>query len=372
MIDRYVGPLGDDLLWSDAWNTLVAASPLADDYDFEEIGSLNENVAWPGGNVDFNGHHVRWYCRWENSHQGNPAQGYVTELSNAAARLQIRTIGETFADTFTIENIHINQTVAGNVTLVSIGPNIVADTGFNINVKNMILKGAWAGGATIGLHVSSSWSKIDISNIKMYNLAYGLDARFVGSWVSGVSHEGWHVVENMVVYLTGEIGIQTPQGDEWGRYWNFKNCVACENSGGLLDGDWITKPLPIPSNIYVELISCADGDGTIETYYPNRTNCVGNIVPLNEFASLVYPDSDFLDLKEGTFAASFTRNPAGNLKIKKDCEFTPSVVFTPGSASLGINGAAPQIPGHDTDIGGRPIPGGDDLYSIGAFEQQYS
>ena len=150
--------------------------------------------------------------------------------------------------------------------------------------------------------------------------------------------------------------------------WELRNCVAVD--GDPADPVTPTKDWGVVAPNRHKLYNCAGSDGTLTTSVVLvKDNPVDNIVEADEFASMVDTDADFWFLKQGNLAVAFTREPPGTLFVNEECKFTPEVVLTPGSLRLGQSGAASTL--ETLDINGKPRPGPDGYYSIGAHEQQY-
>lgn len=344
LIQRTFGNVGgsDYLTVSDWWTALVGLSPLADDYEFMQVAETNEPT-WPGGNIDLNGHSIRMYCPWVDSHQGDPTQGYKVNLSLSGSRLSFLFLNASLSDYFTIENIHIEQQITAYQYLLTIGVNLVTTYGLNIDAKNLIIKGAGPLSG-VGLNFNSNYSKINAYNIKISSVDVGFLAR-LGGW-AGVDHTDWHKAELVTVYKVGSRGIQTPSGDALGYEWEFRDCIACENANYINDYDWRANPLPGPANTRIYLYNCADKDGSIAAFYPNAFNCVGGIDPTTEFESLDYANSNWLKPKKGSYSGG----------------------YIPGS-TIGISGLLPTLT--STDIAGLSLPDPAGFYPIGAHVQEY-
>ena len=81
MTHRTFGAGGDDAGIVEAWTYLASVSPLDDNYVYRQVGNCTVNNNWPNqslavNRVDLNGHSVKFYCPYANSHKGDPTKGY--------------------------------------------------------------------------------------------------------------------------------------------------------------------------------------------------------------------------------------------------------------------------------------------------------
>ena len=378
---RTVGVGGDFADWSAAWIWLCTIDPLGDDYEFEQISDCTINNTWPAtagvpaNQIIFNGYSIRFYCPWENSHQGNPTKGFRTYVNGGNGQLDI--VGNTSVinqDRFYIENLYIEQTTNDNITLLRLYMETGGlGNGLNFYVNNMLIKGFSTVGAT-GVSCPAHDSIYKVSNCKIWNMRVGFigTSDGTGGALPPDNRVEPNTLENITIYNTsnGTGGIHLRGISSQQRIFEVRNVVSCLNSAGF---SWPHAAGAIFSSVTNWIYNCADDDNSIAIVvaagFNNASDTVPNIVAANEFASLVDTETDFLDLIWGLASLNAAGVPVEG-KAPLDVRFNADILFSGGAESLGRAGIAPTI--QDTDISGRPIPGYDDAYSIGAQEQAYT
>lgn len=359
MIYKTVGAAGDYASWKEAWDSLAAAGPLSDDYEFRQISDCTINNNWPVTQVNINGKSIRFYVEWADSHQGDPTKGYVTYVNGNAGFLRLQTTAASLPGIITVENLYIRQTTTSNIELLRVGVGGNLDT-LVVYQKNLLIRG---NSVNVGRGVSWIGNRIEvyISNCKIWNIRDPFWGSFI-STVPGDDMTGKHIAENIT------IGQHASTSAFWlpntlGMEWILRNSVA--TGGAPPFRDYYGQP-----GYKHQVYNCAGSDGTLTTSnYLIKQNIIDNIVDTDQFDSVLDTDSTFWFLPLGSFGVGFYRRPSGNLLVNQECKFTPEVTITPGSSELGENGTTSTL--QNTDIAGESRPGADGFYAIGAHEQQY-
>jgi len=281
-----VGIGGDYTRWSDAWYYLMGIPLLLDDYEFRQISNILENH-WPtvgAGNLDMNGHSVKFYCAWEDSHQGDPTKGFVTTLDGTRGRISMRTAAPYVqADTCIVENLWLQKTgfLTGGIGILGAGA-WGAGSPITINFNNLLITGEGNGD---GIDLPGKEAYVEIYNCKIWNVDTGIACNAGGS---GTAYPGRRVMENVTSGLNSDFGLVF--SDTKSSEWVVRNCVAYNNT----TSDW--KHVGGPG--YIKFFNCADSDGTAE-----GVGVIHNIVPGDEFQYHLLADegeANFLKLVDGT------------------------------------------------------------------------
>ena len=163
-----VGTGGHYTDWADVWNALVAVGALTNDYEFEQISDVTV-TAWPNTTLLANqyipnGHSVKFYCPFENSHQGNPNAGYRTYLSGANGKLVMAVNTANAGNFLTVENLNIVQLTNNNNHLLNVySGSLAANIMLTVSINNILIKG-FAGTNSVGLYCPGSQDYYRISN----------------------------------------------------------------------------------------------------------------------------------------------------------------------------------------------------------------
>lgn len=351
---RTFGTGGTHLTIQAAYQYLQSIMPLTNDYGFAQVGNCTE-IGWPGWpNLNLNGHYVKFFCPFESGHQGDPTKGYKITVNGPS--LAFRGEGP-ISSQFIFDGLYFDKIDNINQNLLELGSWWAAST-TNVQtyiLRNIIFKSTnptAAGGRAI------KPTSTQYNAFKFFNLKFKLFNQAICSQIGG-GIAADHIIENVTIDECGE-------GISWsgiGQAWDIRNsvCVNCLTNGwGALGGGG-------NNNLY----NCADDDNSMAASGANLINCKPNIIPADEFQSTDITNSDWLKLKEGNASLDGGASPTkGKYPLKVG--FNANVLFQDYAPNLGKNGAAPSISDNDTDIAGKPRPGYDDAYSIGAHEQQYS
>jgi len=318
-------------------------APLPDDYTFLQVGDSTETPRVLFSNIDSN---KKIYITTDTPHNGNPNVGHLMSLSPGANYGWWILAGD-----ICIHGLHTIRTApTGGVNPVSFQCQYSGGCGpLYVDFYDNILDGN--GVEETGIQAGSAFGgglgRYRVYNNKIYDCFYEIGC--------SIMLDEEHLIENNTVYRTG---------------WALNTIgIAAHGFGGTCNA-------MIRNNV------CANHHydfNAIGVFYTMETNASkdasGNvgltgIVEADEFESLNELSDDFLRLKAGIIAASFTRNPPGNLVVKQNCKFTPNVQFNSASPILGQGGSAPSLAILDGE--GFARPGVDSLYSIGCHELQYS
>jgi len=354
-----VGPVaGDYADWAAVITYLATVDPLADDYYFTQTEDCAVNNNWPnqavaGNRVDFNGHTVHFLTA--NSPNGDPTTGLITYLTGANGMVDILVENATVNDHFLMDGLYFRQTAVNNVQLVRVSTWDGA-AGITMDIRDVLVRG-FVVGVAIGLSLGSRASYLNCSNCNVWRVheAFYFFDNFGGILV----YPGRKVVEECTASQHSQRGFRF--GAFGSEEMIVRNIVAMDGAGGG-GGNFDIEGNVMGINC--NLFNCADSDGTAL-----GTDIVHNIVKANEFESLLDTNADFMNLKKGSVAADFSREPAGNVSVNQSIKFTPTVVLTPGAATLADTGMAPTI--QSVDIKGLPIPDKNGDYPIGAHVTEY-
>lgn len=347
MIKYKVGIGGHYTDWADAWTALCGLDPLTDDYEFEQISSFTINN-WPNmglaaNYVNLNGYSVKFYCKFENAHQGNPTKGYITSLSGANGIIDMRFSNTNVARyNVYIENLYIRQ-ITNNDNLLFRVQSSAAGGGnaLNVNVKNIMIEG-FSNLVSIGIYCIHQDDWYRFSNIKIWNVKQGFDGT-PGSFGGLVPSDRAtnSIFENMSVYNTsmglnwGGIHTGSTVASALVRGKTFINCVSCANTSNY--SWWHTN------NAKYLLYNCADDDNRIVTGGGLAYNCQANIVEANEFESLLDTNPEFLNLSKGYLNVTANFVPTkGQAPLR--IQFNPDVEYKYRTGLLlPVNGIAPIL-----------------------------
>lgn len=200
------------------------------------------------------------------------------------------------------------------------------------------------------LHIddgSLRWTNATISNCKAYN--YGT---FLGAGSFGALQKV--TIENTTIhgcYYGMYFGNLNPTTDFNGRN------IICSGSVGF----------DFRNNLAgVNLINCADSDGSIITSGANQTNCKSNIIPSDEFESLVSTSDDFLKLKlidAYVRISVIPRRGPAPLKVK----FNNNIEYSVAGKILPAGGIVPTL--ETKDLAGN-LYGEFGFYPIGCYNAE--
>ena len=281
---RTVGVGGNFANWQAAWEYLQTIDPLTDNYEFEQISDVTE-IGWPvTPDVELNSFYVKFYCPWENCHQGDPTRGYKTYITTGMT-MGLRGNGAIDSQVI-VGGLFFDRTDGINQNVLYLGSWFAASM---VNVQtyrlnNLIFKStttAANGGRAIRA-TSSRGNAYHFSNNKIKLFNQGIST-FIGA---GAGAE--HVIEHCSIDECGE-------GIGWGvsERWDIKNCVCvnCATQGwGTLGGGG-----------YNNLYNCADDDGSLGASGANLIDCIQNITPADEFQSTDFNNPNWLKLNDGTY-----------------------------------------------------------------------
>jgi hypothetical protein len=353
MITKTVGAGGDYALWSDAWNYLCSIDPLTDDYEFRQISTITEN-AWPdvtiaANKLDANGHSIKFYCDFADSHKGDSTKGFITNLSGAGGRINFYFITSNF--TMTCENIyfkHLTDTTQalGLFSILSIG----TITQY-FYAKNILIEGKYTSNTSDAFSMPAQClnSYVYVSNIKIWNCYDGISCGIAGS-ASTVLLQNFF--ENISI-KTVRYGVELISGQN--IYINFKNCVAFGATGGG-SYDWAAG-----INAQKQTLNnCADSDNSIANGTSTNVNCITGITSA-DFLSVVSTSSDFLRLNQFSYLSSSSPIYLGTSKT-----FSVDISCT---SKLWKTGTAAISAWNTEDIIGNQRPNNDGTVCIGAYEK---
>jgi len=334
MADLYLGTLGGEdwstvkamLEWFDA-NPAGANRTVYITSDVADTVPVNSPIAIKMGAYELN-----FTIDGDDWHKGDPNAGHVITLGDDCTFQITRGAGD--SGPITVEKLRIFKS-AGNST-ADISALYIYDLGGNPNAYNnyydLMVRGnrGIGGSGDYGIRGSNrNTGRFDIRRCVVWNC---LGTGFYFNWTSG-SPGSWYTrtMKNCISYLN-DIGFHCDD-DGVDMIWHFYNSWACEN----VTQDFVYYADNIHEN-------CADSDSTLPVAISNQRG----ITIANEVQSTDITSADFLKLIDGIITISTS---------------------TPGSTALGQTGIDSGL---TVDIIGNSIPGNDNLYSIGPFEQQHT
>lgn len=375
-----VGADADHAKWSDAWNYLTGIDPLGNDYEFKQISDITED-AWPDTTVNankihLNGHSIKFYCPWNDSHQGDPTRGYVTYLSGGQGQFRAHFfLDDLHTSVLRYENLYFRQITNNDEQLFL--PAIrdgVGDRTLQLLTCycNDILVRGYATHSSIALMAPDGEVIYRISNCKLWNTEYGLytPATVLTPILPYDGRVNRNEFENITVFDTAPPAfngaIQTRGTNVNQRICNFRNCCSIQ---AFLNRSWTPTVASNMNYIY----NGANDDGSIAamvwTGANNAVDCIPDpIVPADAFISLDDTNENFLKLIAGNVTAEGTADKSRG-KAPLEVAFKSNINFNSPSI-LGKTGMKPTL--QLKDISGNERPGDDNLYSIGAEELQYN
>jgi hypothetical protein len=341
-----VGVGGHYTDWADAYNALCAIDPLNDDYEFEQISDVTVTV-WPNINLvvnqlDANGHTVRFYCSESNSHQGNPTKGYITYLSGANGKIDMR-----FANcaglrpNAFLENLYIRQITNNDIGLITAQAWTFGDTSaINAYFVNMLIRGYIVTSGR-GINCTHQDTMYRLRNCKIWNIKIGVYGT-AGSYGGLVPADRAinSIIENVTVYNTNLQGINTGLASTLTRGKTFSNCCSFNNA---LNAAWahLNSPTKLICN------NCADDDSSIDDNGGVANNCLLGIDENNDFESTDDTNPDFLSLKKGALAVSADPTPDKG-KAPLRVRFNSDIDYLwPAGMQLYNGGAVPSLSVND-------------------------
>lgn len=321
----------------------VSPAPLPDDYTFLQVGDSTENATVLFTNIENN---KKIYVTTDTPHNMNPNVGHLMSLSPGSNYGWWILAGDIY-----VHGLHTKRVdVLGSINPVSFhcqynpwGAPIV-----RVDFYDNILDGNEIEGAGIqaGAPINDGLGRFRIYNNKIYGCSANVGC--------AIALDEEYLIENNTLYKA--VYNINYRGIDFGNA-GASNAIARNNVAANHGIDY--RRTGVAYTMENNASKDATGDAGLT-----------GIVEADEFESLNELSDDFLRLKDGAVAGSFTRDPPGVLKVKQDCKFTPSVQFNPGSPVLGQGGSAPSLATLDGE--GFARPGVDSLYSIGCHEQQYS
>ncbi len=345
MITLRIGTGGDYTTFMAARNAIDGA-PLADDYTLDLISDVTETLT-ATGNLAYNGKTITLTCSFNEANIENPIGWYKVTL---AADIWINFTGNSFnVGSNVVQYLWIQRTALNTFAprdMIAMGGN---NDAFVTTLHHLFFKGN--GSTTRGdVAWGSGTSNLTLTayDIKMWDMLVGIDLDI--TTVSAVRRTRYF--ENITMYNCVN-GYYTTD-NVWNLF-NLKNIVIAGSSGT----DWPTQ------HAQLTITNCADSDGSLTT----GVNTQSNIVPADEFVSLDDTVNDFLKLGGGTFDVGGKAVPQrGKAPLK--VQFTDQSVYDFPVGVLAVNGTAPTIEGHDTDIEDLAVPSTEGFYSIGCHQAQ--
>jgi len=272
---RTFGAGGDHANIQALWEYLQGVDPLADDYEFMQVGNCTE-TGWPATpHVTFNSHTVKIYCPFADSHQGDPTKGYVVTITSGIS-LRMRGNTPTIADILILDGLYFNRTDNINNNLIYAG-SWVAGSGMTLRFRNLILKStstAAQGGRGIrGAQPQDVW-EVTNCKFKLFNQGFNDQLAVTGGGSKVIEHCSFD---------------ECNEGIGCGGTWTIRNTVAinCATQG------WGNC-----NNCHIW--NSADDDGSLTTSRGEMIDCRQNITPADEFKSQAFTSPDWLKLNDGT------------------------------------------------------------------------
>ncbi len=366
MITQTVGTAGDYATWKAAWNALVAIVSLADDYQLRQISDITEEIggaAW-GVKDDMNNKTVTFLCPAANSHKGVPADGYKTTIPFGSKTIYLSIYGEpSDGGTVVIDGLNIiNQNNSQAITVVN-----RVDYNQKHIVKDFIINGEDVADNS-GLGYLQSNTAVEVYNGKIFDCG-GIGLGHTGGTLVPADNGVVKTIENVTVYNCGTNATSATRrfgvanAIEAYKQIAYRNVVVCHDKGTPIDWSLYQPGTALDIKTY----NCADSDGSLSN--ASNADPQNNIVVADEFESLVDLNSRFLFLNDGTFDVGGKAVPErGNVPLK--VQFTDQTDYRFPDGVLAVNGTAPTIEGHDTDIGDLAVPSTEGFYSIGCHQAQ--
>jgi len=285
MQELTVGAGGEYANWAAAWNYLLGIVLIIDDYDLKQVGdTIDDNFPnFPANGLAMNEHTVRFYCPFEDSHQGDPTKGFISYLSGVNGSLRPwSTAPYSVNDTIITENLYIRQ-LTGDAVELLYPKATVSDQEITVEVTNCMIRGFNAATAD-GIEMYSDQMYYTIKNCKIWNC----NNNYVLSngTIPAGSFPGRRFMENCTSGNSGTRGFFLPT--LLGCEWNINNCVSIQSAGA----DWVN-----PGNPKHTVSNCASEDATVL-----GANAIPSIVPANEFQYHLLADDNqpgFLKLVDG-------------------------------------------------------------------------
>lgn len=300
-----VGIGGDYSDWGSAFNALVALGPLSDDFEFEQISNITNSTAC-SGNMQLNGHSVKFYCSYENSHKGNILNGFKTLCTT-------RVIIDIFKDyltgspysawkgTFEMSGLHLSGNLGVPLWRIYCGHMYAQQNGQYLKLHDLIVKNTTG----IGFDISSTgWVKIDVYNVKLAGsnasplFNFQLTSHYVGTDPAASVRS--KTLNNISSYSTGS-GIYF--SNYWDGFATIKNC-SCMGAG-LLQKDF---NFIAGSDAYFTVSNCACSDASLNDI-AGADNLI-NVDPALEFQSIDSTNGAFLFLRNGNLIANPSAEPS--------------------------------------------------------------
>ena len=334
----------------------IIASTLTGDLTFNVKGDIN----WAGGSMAANltiGGNWTLKITSDDYHYGNYNEGHLLTLGAQSSICELN--NGNVGGTTIVENIKIT---GGDMNLDSY---YIPSGTYHFN--NAVVRNCIFNGMRLTLSNGRAWTPQTrkISNNKFYNCVL----EFISYWNFPANPANtWVLVENNTIYNQANVTVLVLSHDNVNAVndYTYRNNVFANLAG-------VTKTIIAPAGynypVFLNNATSDDRAGALAWGAGSAGN-VSNIVPADEFDSLLIANARNLFLKEGVVTADWTREPAGDVETFQNIKFNPEVTVTPGAVVLNDSGIAPTL--ESVDITGQAIPNSQGEYPIGCHVQEYS
>lgn len=326
MITRYVGVGGDYSDWNAAYAAMYAVHPLTDDWELVQVSDLVNSTDVSGVGFSFfmpNYHSVTY--RSENPCNGSFNSGYKTTVT---ATLLLSPFTHDYlydprANGFVrITGLNIFSNSVQNMFQLRVGhsPNPALQLA---TVDNCFLTNINAADSSTALNfIGYSTALIRVYNVKTYttgNSSIGISFTPNGTFGVSPASSRFKYLENIATYGNGVSCRSVSANFDYQCYATLKNIVS---AGGEFIFGVTTGVHPIADVWTVS--NCAAPDSSL--IY--GTDNFSNIVPANEFQSLIYTDDEFLKLNKGRLVSLPLVDPSkGYAPLKTRFEANAAYLF---------------------------------------------
>ncbi len=354
-IERTFGDGGDHATLAAAWTWLLTQDPLADNYIFTQISDTIETT-WTIANLVTNGFTVMFTTDTPNG--GDPTKGWKVQLTNGVT--QFYRI-ESSVGRIIIDGLYFKRTAGATDLFMQLSPNNQLPSTSTATVRNCLFEGSSnnAFDDDEAFDIGRDRDIVYFYNNKIWNMNKGLTIE-INTGSAGEKTQD-KVFENITIYNCYN-GVEFIN-NSFTYHIRMRNIV----SSGCVNQDWLYST---GIRTHWALYNCSDSDGTLASLgIPINENQLLNIVPADNFESLLDTNDKFLFLNPGTKQLIVTASPKkGTAPLT--VQFTSEVKYVSGGGVLHDGGMAPTLVSQD--IAGVDIPDDVGDYPIGAHAEFYT
>lgn len=291
MSELLIGPGGDYATFREAYAALVAGPDFTETVTCRQIGNIVGDGWLNAPEVPLNGYDLIFTVGDDDWHKGDPTAGYSIEITNNNYALNLRQKPFQPGGGLIVERLRVKKTSSdflSTKSVIGLTSGAIFSTGTPKRVARDCIVEAGSGGTYAQIGISAGNTAIDyveISNCKVFKAGNTGISLNVSGGTTG-TFNGRRKVENCIVDQCG-VGyyLEASTSTILGAYDYFvKNLSAIRCSTGFTA---IQAPTCTIEN-------CAEDDGSLPAW---ATDSQESITPLDEYASLVNTESNYLKLK---------------------------------------------------------------------------